>query len=590
MLNSSSLFPSLECGIWLAPSAIEGAGLGMYAGRNFKKGELMQDVGDCCIPIVDIKKHNEAEDRNYGNNLWEHYTWSAPPLDVDQEGLYETNVASPGFGSVANSFLPLVNIDELEPRRDYAGLHRSKDPGSGAFTPYYDRGSKANRDIAAGEELYVSYGEEWFTGREFMGPIPLKRDLQWADELFRKYSVLKQLLNNIPASVLEEMWEVFVKQNEWADYSRILGGFNRNDNEELNLLEKYQSIRDLRIRQALRSQEWLQKYGTCADHIRGGHSTIEQAGHGAFATRELPEGTIVAHVPLIHILHRGRFNMYYFDPNDKENPSMSAGMRPPQIMLNYCYGHQESTLLLCPYGPIVNLVNHNQTRANIKIQWADPARGNFIKDLLNISLENLQQVDSAKFAFEFVAIRHIMEGEEVFLDYGDAWEIAWQRHLENWQPVRAASAYKNADELNKMLQEGLLDLPTEFESKEENVNKFPNVKLACNNYFSDDLWRSDFYAGRMEKGLREYKENSVEYLYCYLLRRAMNTTSGKFMYTVEARNDNDESFLWEDVPYEVFHFLDMPYGTDMFLPNAFRHDIRIPDHMFPTLWRNHRGE
>ena len=41
-----------------------------------------------------------------------------------------------------------------------------------------------------------------------------------------------------------------------------------------------------------------------------------------------------------------------------------------------------------------------------------------------------------------------------------------------------------------------------------------------------------------------------------------------------------------DVPRHAFQYRDRPYTTDMFLRNAFRHDIRIPDHLFPEVWKN----
>jgi hypothetical protein len=51
LLSNHSTPPEYKpsCGIWLAPSAIEGAGLGMYAGKKIKKGDLFQDVGDLCM-------------------------------------------------------------------------------------------------------------------------------------------------------------------------------------------------------------------------------------------------------------------------------------------------------------------------------------------------------------------------------------------------------------------------------------------------------------------------------------------------------------------------------------------------------------
>jgi len=43
---------------------------------------------------------------------------------------------------------------------------------------------------------------------------------------------------------------------------------------------------------ASRSIEWLNINGRCIDHIVGGLSTIEGAGHGAFAKRNIPKDTI----------------------------------------------------------------------------------------------------------------------------------------------------------------------------------------------------------------------------------------------------------------------------------------------------------
>jgi hypothetical protein len=64
-----------ECGVWLAPSSIPGAGLGMYAGRDFKKGENLQPSGEIVIPMVDLNSHQfELGEQFY--LLWDDYTWS----------------------------------------------------------------------------------------------------------------------------------------------------------------------------------------------------------------------------------------------------------------------------------------------------------------------------------------------------------------------------------------------------------------------------------------------------------------------------------------------------------------------------------
>ena len=183
-------------------------------------------------------------------------------------------------------------------------------------------------------------------GRKFLGPIPLTRDLDRATILYRGFSNMKRRLASlVPSYVFDELWDTFVHNSTFNSSSRVLGAFRReHKQQELTVLEQTQSMEELRLREASRSQEWLEQYGTCGDHIRAGPSTLEQAGRGAFANRDLPRGTIMAHAPLIHLVDRSRLSMYDI---------VSGEERPPQLLLNYCFGHNESSLLLCPYGPMV---------------------------------------------------------------------------------------------------------------------------------------------------------------------------------------------------------------------------------------------
>jgi hypothetical protein len=96
----------IECGIWLAPSTIKGAGIGLFAGRDFRKNEFLQEgQGDIVIPLVDVYFHNKLD---VGVFVWDEYTWNSENLRLDYEGLHDVTAASPGFGAAANSFMPLV--------------------------------------------------------------------------------------------------------------------------------------------------------------------------------------------------------------------------------------------------------------------------------------------------------------------------------------------------------------------------------------------------------------------------------------------------------------------------------------------------
>jgi hypothetical protein len=148
--------PDVECGIWMAPSTIVGAGLGMFAGREFKDQEEILPTGDSLVPIIDYRRHAEANSMEGQKFLWDEYTWSADALMALDEGHFDVNIASPGLGSAANSFLPIYNVDEWFALKDTTGLHRSRDPGVGGFSAYHNRKSTARFPIYEGDELFVS--------------------------------------------------------------------------------------------------------------------------------------------------------------------------------------------------------------------------------------------------------------------------------------------------------------------------------------------------------------------------------------------------------------------------------------------------
>lgn len=145
----------LECGIWVAPSTIDGAGLGMFAGRDFRPQEELLPSGDSMVPIVDYRYHALASSKTNHTWLWDEYSWNSDKMLAHLEGKFQVMLASPGFGSVANSFIPLFNVEEWFAEKDSTGLHRSKDPGVGGFSPYHSRKSTARLPIVAGDELFV---------------------------------------------------------------------------------------------------------------------------------------------------------------------------------------------------------------------------------------------------------------------------------------------------------------------------------------------------------------------------------------------------------------------------------------------------
>lgn len=73
---------SSSCGVWLAPSTITGAGLGLFAGVSYDSGSRVLE-GDLIVPIFDIDWHNDNEEWNF---LWDDYTWSSSTFEEMNNG------------------------------------------------------------------------------------------------------------------------------------------------------------------------------------------------------------------------------------------------------------------------------------------------------------------------------------------------------------------------------------------------------------------------------------------------------------------------------------------------------------------------
>jgi hypothetical protein len=301
------------------------------------------------------------------------------------------------------------------------------------------------------------------------------------------------------------------------------------------------------------------------DNIRPGNSTNIDAGRGAFANRFIPKGGLVAPAPLIHVADYDA--MRVFQPMDQ--PHFPGRYQPNQngpwnyqLFLNYCFGHQESTLALCPYGLLTAFINHSHNKPNARIVWSQEMRH---PDWREEEIDEWASELHTGLQIDFVALRDIEEGEEIFIDYGKAWEEAWQEHVKKYQP-RSAN-YIPAFELNKMTD-------IEYRTGKDLEYEVDNVMLMCR------LWYIQQFFNEVE--------DDVE---CKILEKRGND---RYVAQLKAIvNHNDDAYttvtpghiLW-DVPSDAFFFYDLPYTRDHYVPNAFRHAMMIPDDMFPAIWKN----
>jgi hypothetical protein len=535
-------------------------------------------------------------------------------MNEEIEKVKMVKACCPGFGAAVNCILPLVNVkDHYESRTvSMSGVNASTSPGAGAFTIYHGRRWKAKTDIPAGMELYGNYGSAYFRSRKEYGPVPFNEDYKAVDKLLKTYrNIIAKYQDNhhhhhdeeeehqvvVVADWRMDLLEMLQSMSAIWDDSRTMNAIPRTDDLGTIdwLLEKERGSGFQHYNISMRSLEWLEANGRCMTNMYEGISTIPHAGRGVFASRFLPRGSIVAPGPLIHIPNRDVFTLYAEMTTADVAKSKESKTKNPvpdhtkpihqQLLLNYCFGHRDSSLLLCPYGLLTSLINHDGKNPNTKIDWAKDEHMAF-PEWRNQSIEEWGAIEKAGLSFDFIALRDIQPDEEITLDYGQEWSLAWQRHVKNF---KNHPKYIPAFELNDQTDNVIL--PTNREMSFENIG----VRLFCR----EDYLR---WAGLKQQ---KTKNKHVDWLGnrvfpCHITHRSTNP-DGMPSYVVEIfdrwdtrsnlRLINKEVFLAVafDFPREAFYFADEIYRRPHHQPWSFRHDMRIPDQIFPEAWMDRKS-
>lgn len=334
---------------------------------------------------------------------------------------------------------------------------------------------------------------------------------------------------------------------------------------------------------------WLKEEGFCMDNLVVGASTIPYAGRGAFARRDISEGTTIAPVPLIQMPDETVMDMHEIITEGDHLYRKDEKVIDQHLLLNYCFGHPESTMIFFPTGALVPFVNHSPgDKANAKLVWSKH-HGHHAQ-WLEMKPEELVEPDLQfiGLVMELVATKPIKEGEEVLLDYGKEWQEAWDKHVKEWK-AKVASG-----EITKEWPLRALDLNEEHRTKpfktESEAEKDPypqNVTTAC--FLA--VKKGDSAEGTMEdpKSWDKPIGSVTEVIYLCALNDRVEveegTTSMPYNYTVTM--GKEKKVTLKNVPHEAIIFLDKPETSDQFTRNSFRHPIGIPDEIFPIgPWRN----
>jgi hypothetical protein len=387
------------------------------------------------------------------------------------------------------------------------------------------------------------------------------------DKLLSKFKWVEQRIRKVLSrekfdSMRNDLWDILQMQHSIWEKSRVLNALPSNLTE-VDIIMSSGGVAKQHLSTSIRDLAWLEEHGQCLDNIRDGISTNPDAGRGAFANRFIPKGGLVGPAPSIHVPDLAMLKMYRpKDSPDGERvlPDLD-GPRTDQLILNYCFSHQDSTLLLCPYGLLTSLINHSKNKANAKIVWSKEMRH---KEWLEQPIDKWAKELHTGLSIDFVALRDIEEGEEVFIDYGEIWQKAWEEHVRNFVP----RAYIPAYELNEMTD-------VEIHTNDERPPEKDGVKLWCRGWY---------------KKLSGVKNNGLD-SQCRVLKR---TGDGKYLVQLIQEDEDETSqqttvidgpILW-NVPSDVFYFADMPYQRDHHQFSSFRKAMMIPDEIFPDAWKN----
>jgi len=402
-------------------------------------------------------------------------------------------------------------------------LHRGRDPGAGASTNYHDVHFKATQTIKVGEEIFIQKKGSWSGGRTE--------------------------LSKSPGSSTPSL---------------------------------------------TRSPEWLEKNGRCLDNIKPAMSKSRQAGRGAFATRPIKKGKVIAPMPMAHIR---RQHLEVYSSSDHSDKNLPARRDGTPLLLNYCYGHPESSLLLFPYSPIVNYVNHNATDFNAELRWSSlpPHR----HDWLDRSPDDLASEDLVGLIIEIVATRDIEPGEEVYLNYGEDWDRAWNKFVQKeWAPSDEDKNYVPAEELNRRVE--WIKTKSELDKEPYDAKEATTICYLGNNVTIMKSGQGE------ENSIRKHEwrytspqmyENTVHTFPCTIIGRESTVSlddavdRSDSVRPIDVRMNaivqyDDDNLLVTGIPRKAIRFVDRKYSSDMFLRNAFRHEIQIPDHLIPAAWRD----
>jgi hypothetical protein len=613
--RNASCAETSQCTLFLAPSSTlddeenDQFQLGIYAGVDVHPGNVI-GAPEVAVPLIDLDLHNgehRAEEylQDFANFMWTpetiHANFEIFPVT---HGGSHINVAIPGIGALTNQHFTSYANSELQDSvvLDRLPMFESADvgvsPSRGANSQYYGVTLKSKSFIPVGMEILMSGLGAEVEDSGFDAEVIDYFDNSIADihRFLKKYEkdmtdeksieIYKYLNEVVQTSTRRSLDE---KDRNQEEITEIIELFPKNPKDIDNYLQEGGAF-VARFPEMRKSLDWLLENGQCLDGLYPGKSSIPNAEKGAFARRAFKEGDLITPSPLFMIRHEHILDMYPLEVKGNGTEQYTELKLPrhdpvsKQLLLNYCFGHPESSLLFYPYGMGVNLINHLSTGkgSNAKVVWS---RAPFYdNDLLKLSAKDLAQNYGAvlPLGLDVVATRDIAADEEVFIDYGEVWQQAWDDHVKAWDSSKKWP--KEALELNA--ERGKEPFMTLSEMQGSGNPMPDNIMTACHAIGYKDSETSD------KKPTVQFDEKNTkltgdQFKMCDVLERheKSEVVDSGYLYTVQMHQVDADDIIIANVPHSHIRYVDKPYQSSMH-KESFRHPIQIPDEMFPPSWRD----
>jgi hypothetical protein len=525
------------------------------------------------------------------------------------------------FGALPNHHCTLSSIDLVYPDPPYndALLSRFTDPGAGAISYGSGRDFFTNRDLAAGEEIFLNYGVCSRVIRMPQDPPSWQHEIPMPVDFTSARSVALHRWNEMSEAERQDSTVAL----EWPDVpNHFVKSLLPTLMSELRALAAVRGsgLETTKLLATVpRTVDWIKANGLCLENIVPKQSTIPGAGKGAFAQFVLVQGEIVVPSPMMHILDKEALNVY------DDDWSISG----TQLLMNYCLNHPDTPIFLCPNTNAV-LLNHCSRRQpspqcpdgpNAAFRWASGWNPDSEK-WQAMMLEEIANQEGRSLAMEVVALREIAVGDEIFVDYGLDWETAWDAHVKSWKPSeKITDEWITAKEAN---EQGAI-LPAFISGDLREEPSHPYLFTGCiyklTNQDEDEDYHTPYAEWKTasdEELLRWYADDGAwfrqnysdhpDYSHwpCNVLK---DNGDGTYIVQIQQSPHFKYNYPWSkgdgkpgpggEQPWEKngvprlltnyprwsIHYFPKPYQSDQHLPSAFRHAIGMPEELVPQQWK-----